>query len=51
MLGLCTGNSCRYQLRHGYLAQLLGEHATVYGAGAETHGVNQHTLIPHRTPA
>ncbi|MDQ2770121.1 MAG: arsenate reductase ArsC [Bacteroidota bacterium] len=40
VLVLCTGNSCRSQLLHGYLAQLLGERATVYGAGVETHGVN-----------
>lgn len=40
MLVLCTGNSCRSQLMHGYLAQLLGERATVYSAGIETHGLN-----------
>ncbi|SMB83733.1 protein tyrosine phosphatase [Hymenobacter roseosalivarius DSM 11622] len=37
---LCTGNSCRSQLMHGYLAQSLGDQATVYSAGIETHGVN-----------
>ena len=40
VLVLCTGNSCRSQLLHGYLAQLLGPRATVYSAGIETHGVN-----------
>ncbi|OGX83818.1 arsenate reductase ArsC [Hymenobacter glacialis] len=40
VLVLCTGNSCRSQLMHGYLAQLLGDKATVYSAGIETHGVN-----------
>ncbi|TGE21507.1 arsenate reductase ArsC [Hymenobacter aquaticus] len=40
VLVLCTGNSCRSQLLHGYLIQLLGEKATVYSAGIETHGVN-----------
>ena len=40
VLVLCTGNSCRSQLMHGYLAQVLGERAAVYGAGVETHGVN-----------
>lgn len=40
VLVLCTGNSCRSQLMHGYLTQLLGEKATVYSAGIETHGVN-----------
>lgn len=40
ILVLCTGNSCRSQLLHGYLSQLLGERATVYSAGIETHGLN-----------
>jgi arsenate reductase len=40
VLVLCTGNSCRSQLMHGYLTQLLGEKAAVYSAGIETHGVN-----------
>jgi arsenate reductase len=40
VLVLCTGNSCRSQLLHGYLQQLLGDAATVYSAGVEVHGVN-----------
>jgi arsenate reductase len=40
VLVLCTGNSCRSQLMHGYLAQSLSNQATVYSAGIETHGVN-----------
>ena len=40
VLVLCTGNSCRSQLLHGYLEQLLGDRATVYSAGVEVHGVN-----------
>jgi len=40
VLVLCTGNSCRSQLLHGYLAQALGKQATVYSAGVEVHGVN-----------
>ncbi|GAB2955128.1 arsenate reductase ArsC [Hymenobacter coalescens] len=40
ILVLCTGNSCRSQLLHGYLQQLLGEAATVRSAGVETHGLN-----------
>ncbi|ALD21338.1 protein tyrosine phosphatase [Hymenobacter sp. DG25A] len=40
ILVLCTGNSCRSQLLHGYLQQLLGERAHVYSAGVETHGLN-----------
>ena len=38
VLVLCTGNSCRSQLLHGYLAQALGDRAAVYGAGVEVHG-------------
>ena len=40
VLVLCTGNSCRSQLLHGYLAQALGERANVYSAGVEVHGLN-----------
>lgn len=40
VLVLCTGNSCRSQLLHGYLEQLLGERAHVYSAGVEVHGLN-----------
>ena len=40
ILVLCTGNSCRSQLLHGYLAQALGKHASVYSAGVEVHGLN-----------
>jgi arsenate reductase len=40
ILVLCTGNSCRSQLLHGYLQRLLGERAAVYSAGVETHGLS-----------
>ncbi|NML63916.1 arsenate reductase ArsC [Hymenobacter sp. RP-2-7] len=40
ILVLCTGNSCRSQLLHGYLQQLLGPRARVYSAGVEMHGLN-----------
>lgn len=40
ILVLCTGNSCRSQLLHGYLEQLLGNRAAVYSAGVEVHGLN-----------
>lgn len=40
ILVLCTGNSCRSQLLHGYLQQFLGEKARVYSAGVEVHGLN-----------
>lgn len=40
ILVLCTGNSCRSQIAHGYLKHFAGERAVVYSAGVETHGVN-----------
>ncbi|MBT9395419.1 arsenate reductase ArsC [Hymenobacter sp. NST-14] len=40
ILVLCTGNSCRSQLLHGYLQQELGDRASVYSAGVEVHGLN-----------
>lgn len=40
VLVLCTGNSCRSQMAHGYLAKFAGEHAEIYSAGIETHGLN-----------
>lgn len=40
ILVLCTGNSCRSQIAHGYLQQFAGEKAKIYSAGVETHGVN-----------
>ncbi|BDD12749.1 protein-tyrosine-phosphatase (plasmid) [Fulvitalea axinellae] len=40
ILVLCTGNSCRSQLAHGFLAKLTEGKAKVYSAGVETHGVN-----------
>jgi len=58
VLVLCTGNSCRSQLLHGYLEQELGERANVYSAGVEVHGLNPRAVrvmaedgvdISHRT--
>ena len=40
ILVLCTGNSTRSQMAHGYLQQFAGERATVLSAGVETHGLN-----------
>ena len=37
---LCTGNSCRSQIAHGYLQKFGGDKVEVYSAGVETHGVN-----------
>ena len=40
VLVLCTGNSCRSQMAHGFLETYAGENYEVYSAGVETHGVN-----------
>lgn len=40
VLVLCTGNSCRSQMAHGYLDALQNGFATIYSAGIETHGLN-----------
>ena len=40
ILVLCTGNSCRSQIAHGFLASMTMGKANVYSAGVETHGVN-----------
>lgn len=44
ILILCTGNSCRSQMVHGYLQQFAKNKATVFSAGIETHGVNPHAI-------
>ena len=40
ILVLCTGNSTRSQMAHGYLQHFAGDRATVLSAGVETHGLN-----------
>lgn len=44
VLILCTGNSCRSQIAHGYLAHFVKGKAEVYSAGVETHGVNPRAI-------
>ena len=44
ILVLCTGNSCRSQIAHGYLAAMTNGKAMVYSAGVETHGVNPRAI-------
>lgn len=44
ILVLCTGNSCRSQMAHGYLAHFLKGKAEIYSAGVETHGVNPRAI-------
>ena len=45
ILVLCTGNSCRSQIAHGYLQKFAGDKAVVYSAGVETHGVNPKAIL------
>ena len=40
ILVLCTGNSCRSQMAHGYLKNLQKGQVNIYSAGIETHGLN-----------
>jgi len=40
VLVLCTGNSCRSQMAHGYLEKLQNGLAHIYSAGIEAHGLN-----------
>jgi len=44
ILVLCTGNSCRSQIAHGYLNHFAGGRADVYSAGIEAHGVNPRAI-------
>jgi len=44
VLVLCTGNSCRSQMAHGYLNYFAKTKANVYSAGIETHGLNPHAV-------
>ena len=44
ILVLCTGNSCRSQMAHGYLRFFGGHSVAVYSAGIQTHGLNQHAV-------
>ena len=41
ILVLCTGNSCRSQMMHGWLKIIGGNNVLVKSAGVETHGVNK----------
>ncbi|MBT1701672.1 arsenate reductase ArsC [Chryseosolibacter indicus] len=44
ILVLCTGNSCRSQIAHGYLNFFGDANLEVYSAGIETHGVNPRAI-------
>jgi arsenate reductase (thioredoxin) len=46
ILILCTGNSCRSQIAHGYFEHFTdGRSVRVYSAGVETHGVNPRAIV------
>ena len=40
ILVLCTGNSCRSQMAHGFLQHFGAEKVKVFSAGVEKHGLN-----------
>ena len=40
ILFLCTGNSCRSQMAHGFGNHLLGSEFNFYSAGTKKHGLN-----------
>lgn len=44
VLVLCTGNSCRSQIAHGYLEHFGKNKLDVFSAGIETHGVNPRAI-------
>ena len=45
ILVLCTGNSCRSQMAHGYLEHFTDKNTVhVYSGGVETHGVNPRAI-------
>ncbi len=45
ILVLCTGNSCRSQMAHGYFQAVGGTDLKVYSAGVETHGLNPRAVL------
>ena len=44
ILILCTGNSCRSQIAHGYFEKLSNNKCSIYSAGIETHGLNPNAV-------
>lgn len=44
ILVLCTGNSCRSQMMHGFLNHFTANKAEVWSAGVETHGLNTNAV-------
>jgi len=44
ILILCTGNSCRSQIAHGYFKLFSNNRANIFSAGIETHGLNKNAV-------
>ena len=44
ILVLCTANSCRSQIAHGYLAHFAGRRAEILSAGVRADGVNPRAI-------
>lgn len=44
VLVLCTGNSCRSQMMHGYIKQFAPTDWMVKSAGVEVHGLNSRAV-------
>ena len=44
ILILCTGNSCRSQIAHGFLDKLTDNSISVFSAGVEKHGLNKNAV-------
>ena len=44
VLVLCTGNSCRSQIAHGFLNFYTDESVNIYSAGIEKHGLNANAV-------
>lgn len=50
LLFLCTGNSCRSQIAHGFANQILADDYISYSAGIESHGLNPNAVaVMHET--
>ncbi len=44
LLIICTGNSCRSQIAHGFMESLGAGKLEVFSAGIKTHGVNPRAI-------
>jgi arsenate reductase len=44
VLFLCTGNSCRSQMAHGWAKKLKGDKFDFYSAGTKKYGLNQNAI-------